>query len=325
MFKGWSLTSTLSINSSSIGWAKFSEKISSRFLKKKKNPLSPKFKFSYPLGFQFVFLFILSLISFPSFGYERIVSLKPNLTEILFDLGVGDKIVGVTTFCDRPVEAKKIDKVSDYIQPDIEKIVAKSPDLILTSRENSSRREIEFLLHQGYRVLTFESDTLDQVKGTILLLGKELGREEKARKIISEMETSLVSLSVQNSKKENTKNTRVLFVVGHQPLIVAGSHNLFEDAARAWKVQNVAEKSALKYPTYSLEKLLTQAPDVILDFSMGSEASESSRKEMKDWWEKYPSIPAVKNHRVYFLDMGLMRAVPRVVEEWKKLYSEIFS
>jgi iron complex transport system substrate-binding protein len=245
---------------------------------------------------------------------------------------VGDKIVGVTTFCDYPPEAKRIDKVSDYIQPDLEKVIAKNPDLIVTSQENSSRREIEFLIRKGYRVVTYESDTLAQLKKTILELGRELGKIEKAEQLLKEMDIVLGQLkkrspSPQPSPVQGEGDRkgiqRALFVVSHHPLVVAGSQNIFDDAASYLGVINIAGKSRLKYPTYSLEQLLAQAPDIILDFSMGSEASETSKKEILDWWKKFPSLPAVREGRIFFLDMGVMRASPRLVGEWVKLFEKV--
>lgn len=267
----------------------------------------------------FLLLFLLS-VSSPAPAYERIVSLKPNLTEILFALGLGDKIVGVTTFCDYPPEAQKIDKVSDYLQPDLEKLMAKRPDLVLTSKENSSRREIDFLIHRGYTVMTYESETLAELKETLLSLGEKLGKGEVAKKIVDQMNAQLEELK---KKSAGSSFPKALFVVGHQPLVIAGSNNLFDDIAPYLGLQNVAGGNHFRYPTYSLEMVLAQAPDIILDFSMGSEATEAGRQEMLQWWSRFSGLPAVKNKKVYFYDMGKIRASPRLPLELAKLYDWI--
>ncbi len=270
----------------------------------------------------FILLSFSFLFPFSSFAFERIISLKPNLTEILFALGVGDKIVGVTSFCDLPPEAKKIDKVADYLQPDLERVLAQKPDLIVGSQENSSRREIEFLQNKSYRVVLFNADTLDQLRKTILDLGQVLGKKEQAQKLQENLNADLETLRVR-LKQKNLPPRRVLFVVGHQPLVVAGSNNLFQDIAPYLGLKNVAEESRLKYPVYSIEQAIVSAPDLIFDFSMGSEASARSREEILNQWKRLPQIPAVKNNQIYFLDIGQLRASPRIGQELNKIFGQI--
>jgi len=235
---------------------------------------------------------------------------------------VGDKIVGVTSFCDIPPEAKKIDKVADYLQPDLERVLAKKPDLIVGSQENSSRREIEFLQNRSYHVALFNTDTLEQLKKTLIDLGQLLGRKEQAEKIQASLNSDL-NLLKQKVSQKNLKPLRVLFIVGHQPLVVAGSNNLFQDVTPYLGLKNVAEESRLKYPVYSLEQAISSAPDLILDFSMGSEASPRAREEILNQWKRFPQIPAVKNQKVYFLDIVRLRASPRIGEELNKIFEEI--
>lgn len=233
--------------------------------------------------------------------------------------------MGVTTYCDYPPEAKKIDKVADYLQPDLERLMAKNPDLIVTSKENSSRREIEFLINKGFRVLTFESDNLGQLKNTLLRLGEALGKPDRAQALVKEMEEAIARIREKVTKgRGGQKPLRALFVVGHSPLVVAGSGNLFDDMAQALGLVNVAGTSRLRYPTYSVEQLLVEAPDLILDFAMGSEAGEPYRRELRRWWFQYPSIPAIREGRVYFLDVGMIRATPRFPGELEKLAALIY-
>jgi len=254
--------------------------------------------------------------------YHRIVSLKPNLTEILFALGVGDALVGVTTFCDEPPEARKIDKVADYIQPDLEKIVMKRPDLIVTSQENSSKREIFFLKDRGYKVLTLEAEDFGELRKTLSVLGEELGRAERARELIQTLDTELSALKekVRRLFPEESARPTALFVVGHQPIVVAGGGNIFDEAAPYLGLRNVAGKNRFQYPTYSLEMVMAANPDFILDFSMGSEAQ---RQEVLKGWARYPALKAVKNGKIFFIDMGKMRVTPRLPRELAKLFEMI--
>lgn len=269
-------------------------------------------------------VFIFYLLPFSSLAYERIVSLKPNLTEILFSLGVGEKIVGVTTFCDYPPEAKKIDKVSDYMQPDLEKLISKKPDLIISSEENSQRREIEFLRYKGYRVLTFNTDSLDHFRETLLSLGQEVGRLEQAKSLLKNFDAEMESLKQKaQSSSPNGQMPKALFVVGQHPLVVAGSGNLLNDILPYIGLKNAVVGSKLKYPTFSLEQLYSVAPEYIIDFSMGTESSEKAREEARLGFEKMKNLPAVQKKKIYFWDIGKLRASPRLPIELKKLFEAI--
>ncbi|MBF0492956.1 MAG: ABC transporter substrate-binding protein [Deltaproteobacteria bacterium] len=260
--------------------------------------------------YSFIFLY-----SFPLFSFERVISLKPNITEVVFALGLGNKLVGVTSYCDIPPEAKKITHVSDYIQPSLEKVIALKPDLILTSQENSSRREIEFLIEKGYRVENSKWDTLDNSLESILNLGLLLGKKEIAEKLTQEIINKLNNIA---SKNLGVKK-KVLFVVGQQPLIVAGSNNIFGDVAHYLGLENVAAQSKLKYPNYSLEMLVKSSPDLIIDLSIGMEGTQKSEKDLLSWWRQYPWVPAVKNDRVYFFHMEELRASPRFPEAVERI------
>ncbi len=229
--------------------------------------------------------------------------------------------MGVTTYCDQPPEAKKIDRVADYLHPDLEKIASKKPDLIVGSQENSSRREIEFLIHQGYRVFLVETSTLAQLRESFLKLGAELGREAIAQEKVAEMDQILQSLQKKSVQNSSTL-PKALFVVGRQPLIVAGSQNLFDEIAPYLGVRNVVHESRVRYPNYSLETLLAQAPEILFDFSMGSESNFRSEEALR-WWSQFSSLPAVKNQKVFLMDVESLRAGPRLVTELKKIREKV--
>ncbi len=235
--------------------------------------------------------------------------------------------MGVTTFCDYPPEAKKIDKVSDYLQPDIEKLIAKKPDLIITSEENSQRREIEYLMRKGYKVLTYKTDTLLQLRETFSTLGRDVGKSSNADDLLKNFDAQMndLKMKVENLKKANPswKPAKTLFMVGQHPLIVAGSGNLMNDVAPYLGLQNAVDESRLKYPNFSVEQVYAVAPDYILNFAMGSEANETARKESKRELEAMKGIPAIRNNRLYFWDIGALRASPRLPAELLKLFEAL--
>jgi|GEM_PF-677029 len=274
----------------------------------------------WKLSFSWLVLFLSLLLSFSSQAqtpnYSRIISLKPNITEILFALGAGDRVVGVTTWCTRPEAAKKLPKVADYIQVFPEAALELRPDLIIGSTENSSQKEVYFLMDRGKTVKLFPFSTISETMQSIEAIGALVGKSNEAEKLTSEMRTQLKQL--QNLSSALSKK-RVLFVVGYQPLIVAGSSNFFDEAGGYVGADNVAHESRMKYPTYTTELMIQAQPEVIVDLAMGSENSESKRSERLEWWSQFASVPAVKNHQIYFFDIEKMRAVPTLPAALREL------
>ena len=278
----------------------------------------------------------------PAFAYSRIVSLKPNLTEILFELGLGAQVVGVTQWCRRPEAAQSLPKVADYLKAFPEPILRLKPDLVIGTKENGSETEIRFLLERGVPVLTLGSAAnsspqevaalkalgfdvealgfagLEETMRSIAALGALLGKAEAAQATVAKMRAELAALKAE---AEAVPKRRVLYVVGYQPLVVAGGDNFFDEAGAYIGAVNVARESRLKYPYYTTELLIRAAPDVILDFAMGSEAGEAAKRGRADFWKSFPSIPAVKNGQIHALDIETMRAAPSLPATLRGLFT----
>lgn len=293
-----------------------------------------------------IFLFVWISFSPAAFAYSRIVSLKPNLTEILFALGAGSEVVGVTTWCKRPEAAKSLPKVADYIQAFPEEILRLTPDLVLGTVENGSQKEIHFLLSRGIPVLTLGSAansspevvtalkglgyspdslgfaTVEQTLSSIEALGALLGKKEKGQEIAAKMRSEFQALKAQAA---NVGKIKVLYVVGYRPLVVAGGNNFFDQAGEYIGAQNVAGESRLKYPYYTTELLIRAAPEAIFDFAMGSEGSVTARDTHQEFWKSFPSIPAVKNGRIYPLDIETMRAAPDLPATLREMFRLLHS
>jgi ABC-type Fe3+-hydroxamate transport system substrate-binding protein len=242
---------------------------------------------------------------------ERVISLKPNITEIVFALGKGEELVGVTTYCDYPAEAQKIDKIADYVHADVERILAKKPTLVLGSEENSLKKEIDFLKAQGIRVELFPFGRLDDIANSIEKMGVVLQADAVAKKLADQLRQQL-----KNFHSSLTK-PKVIMVLGTQPLVVVGSNNLFNDMIEALGAINPASTSRLRYPTFGNEQLIASHPDVLIDLSMGSDIKTGSA--MKEIYKTFDSIPAIKNKKVYTLDMSNFRPSQRIVEGMKEL------
>ncbi|MDX1386323.1 MAG: helical backbone metal receptor [bacterium] len=271
---------------------------------------------------KFFSVLILPILLFasPLGATERIISLKPNITEILYALGAEDQLVGVTTFCTRPPAAGKLPKVADYIRANPEKILKLKPDLILASRENGSQKEIYFLMDRGISVELLSFGNFEEIKSSVSKLGRLLKKEAQAEQILKKMQEAIEQLK---SQAKNSPKRKTLWVVGYEPLVVVGGNNFIDDAGKLLNLENVAGKSSLKYPTYSTEQMIRTAPEVIIDLAMGTESSPEKRKEHMAWWQRFPSIPAVQNNKIIPFSMYEFRPVPQLPETLKELAKKI--
>jgi len=191
---------------------------------------------------------------------QRIVSLAPSNTEILFALGLGEKVVGVTDWCDYPPEALEKEKVGGYDTPDIEKIVALNPDLILVAY-GTSMDVINTLVGLGLTVFGIKTTDLDDLLNDIKTIGEITDKELEAYALTSEMESRIQA--VTNQTEELEERPSVFYIVWHDPLWTAGSetfiHELIEKAGGVNICQNLTG-----YTTISIEEVVARNPEVII-------------------------------------------------------------
>jgi iron complex transport system substrate-binding protein len=248
---------------------------------------------------------------------RRIVSLAPSTTEILFALGLGDRIAGVTSFCDYPEEAKAKPKIGGMSNPSLEAIVSLKPDLVVMTTDGNPK-EVEERLHSlKIRTYVFTARRLNDLPNGIRSLGAAVGVSERADRLALEIEKAIRSITVQSSKftVQSTRH-KVLFIVWPEPLIVAGPGTAMDDAIRLLGHENVAGTAKASYPKYSIEEAIRQAPDIlIIGKATGMDISALSQGILK----KLASVPAVKNDRVFYVSDGLYRLGPRVVKGIEEL------
>ncbi|MFW6118590.1 MAG: ABC transporter substrate-binding protein [Chloroflexota bacterium] len=248
---------------------------------------------------------------------QRIVSIAPSNTEILFALGLGDKVVGVTDWCDYPPEALDKAKVGGYDTPDIEKIDALNPDLILAAH-GTPVDVIDTLEGLGLTVFGIKSTDLDDLLNDIRTVGNITGKEVEAQALTSEMESRIEAVTDATSELE--ERLSVFYVVWHDPLWTAGSetfiHELIEKGGGVNICQNITG-----YSTISIEEVVARNPEVII-------ASESSF----EWAQNETLLQgtnASQSGRIYQGDDNLVqRPGPRLVDglEWFAyfIHPEIF-
>jgi iron complex transport system substrate-binding protein len=238
---------------------------------------------------------------------QRIVSLAPSVTETLFALGFGNRLVGVTTYCDYPAEARKLPKIGGFMSPSLEVIVAKRPDLVIgvsSATDPAKAKEMERL---GLRVtlisLASVGEILNSIKSMARLLGKPEAGVKLAQKITHQFDG--VKRRVAGAPRRAT-----LLAVGLRPLVAVGGKNYIDELITLAGGENIAGNAAQPWLNLPDEYVLAKAPQVIIEAGMGSERGESAKH-----WSDLKSIPAVKERRVYaYPSDKILRPGPRIGE-----------
>jgi len=269
--------------------------------------MKSSFQFSKILFcFIFLILFHLSLVTAVyAEPPKRIISLAPNMTEILFAMGLGDRIVGITNFCDYPEEAKKKQKIGGMSNPSLEAVVSLKPDIVVMTTDGNPKEFEERLHSLKIRTYVFKARRLLELPGGIRDLGTPLGVKNKADELAKEIEVKINKLAVG----KNSKLRKILFIVWPEPLIVAGPGTAIDDAITVLGYENIASKAKASYPKYSIEEIIRQSPDVIFTGRGHVNMKEVSKGLLK----RLAIVPAVKNGSVFYVSDSLYRLGPRVI------------
>lgn len=249
---------------------------------------------------------------------QRIISLAPSNTEILFALGLGDEVVGVTMYCDYPPGAQDKEKVGDYYGPDIEKIIALQPDLILATDFHRFDL-IPALEQQGFAVFAVAPQTLEDVLESIQKIGELTGREAEASQLVNGMRNKIEAIEEQT--KDPEQKPSVLYMTWHDPMWTVGSNTWIDDLINIAGGVNIFSENFEGGAMVQIEWVILQNPDIII-------ASEWSY----DWAlnaTALASTNASQTGRIYTFDDDLaQRPGPRLVEglDWFAylIHPEIF-
>jgi iron complex transport system substrate-binding protein len=258
---------------------------------------------------------------------ERIVSTSPSITEALFALGLGPHVVGVSNYCEYPPQVKDLPKVGTYLRPDAERIARLKPDLVIVHKLSNELTNRLTALHIPYAEVG-RSGGLTEAYEEIRQIGEATGRKEQAEKLIASMHARLDQIRAQTTGK---KKPSVMFVIGRDPgtltnLIVVGRDNFLNELiAVAGGVNVIAEQSSQAYPRISLETILRNQPDVLIDMGdmgTGPEERERKAKESLALWDALPDLSAVKQGQVHCLtSTAFVVPGPRSVEATEILFA----
>jgi len=252
---------------------------------------------------------------------KRIVSTAPSLTELLYALGLGDRVVGVDRFSRYPPEASRKPKIGDYANPNLEAIAALRPDLVIIPVNPVKLAERLAVLR--LKVLEIDQESIAKLYESFRMIGQATGATAQAAQLESTVRGQLEAV---RARAAPLKKTRMMFVVGRTPnrldgLIVVGQASYLNEIIALAGGENVFRDAVASYPGVSLEEVLARNPDVIVD--MGDMAdtvgvTEEHKREVISLWERLSSVAAVKQHRVYAVasDVYVVPG-PRVVEAAK--------
>lgn len=233
---------------------------------------------------------------------KRVISMAPNLTQIVYDIGAEDLLVADTDFCKFPPEAKLKPKVGGWINPNYEKILSLKPDLVLTLQFNGQTAAT--LKKLKVPVLIQDCMTVEDVLSAYDVLGKKLGREAKASLAKERLRKRL------DRVRERAKKFRpipVLFVVDRTPgaldqIYGVGSKNFVDELIRWCGGENILFDSPVPYPLVSKEELLKRDPEVIVNALAEAHLRPGGIESEVRVWDKFESLKAVRNKRVYCFD-----------------------
>lgn len=239
--------------------------------------------------------------------YNRIVSLAPSITEMLFVLGLGDRVVGVTRFCKYPPEALSIAKMGGFYDPNYEAVIASKPDLVILSVEHQNPRR--HLTSLGLNVLVVNYSTLSGILDSLSLIGRTCGVQEKAGAEIAALKKRMDLIS---NKTEGLPRLSVLVSISRSmgsdtltEIYIAGRDEFYDEMITLAGGRN-AYGGKIKYPTVSGEGIIRLNPEVIID--LVPETGEQDLKEaviLKEW-QRFSNVDAVKNGCVHVFRQGFM-------------------
>jgi iron complex transport system substrate-binding protein len=243
------------------------------------------------------------------FPPQRLVCTAPSVTEILFALGLGDRVVGVSAYCNYPPEALRKEKIGGYINPSLEKILELRPDLVMGIADGDLKAFMNKISGLGIPVYVSNPRTVADVLSSIRKIGEVTGATEAALRLTASMGRRIEEV---RRRVEKQPRPRVLHLMSYDPLISSSKGSFVDDLLQAAGGTNVAAHARGRHPRLSLEEVIVRDPEVILVSGM---LSQDPLKEQKQWWDRWQEVSAVRRGRVYVIDADLiLRPSPRIVD-----------
>jgi len=257
---------------------------------------------------------------------RRIVSMAPSITEVLYELGLGDRVIGVSDFCDYPPEARKKPKIGGVVNPNMEAVVALDPDLVIALPNVTHESLFRTFRQLGIKVLTLPNSTLEDLFNTIRAISEETSTRQSGGELIGRLNAKFSEMS---ERVEGRPRRKVMFIVGVDPLFVAGPGTFIDELITICGGVNIAADSLSKYPQLGIEQVVSKGPEVIIYTSLNFELTPEQEVKAKQLWSAYPSIPAVREDRIHglvadYVTLAGPRLVVGVEEMARAIHPEAF-
>ena len=249
---------------------------------------------------------------------QRIVSTGPSITELLFALGLGPRVVGATEYCTYPPEAKKIRRIGTWMTYNMEAILETRPDLVIVQK-TGIHDDAKFKA-MSLRSLLVRLDSIQGIMESIRVIGAATGSDARAAHLVTDIQRELEAV---RKRVAGRPRARVMFVVGRTPgalegIIAVGKRSYLSEVMDIAGGRNIFEDAVVAYPKVDMEEILSRNPEVIIDMGEHADASKLTGVQIQKeigMWRKYPSLAAAKNNRTHIVSSDLyVHPGPRVVE-----------
>jgi iron complex transport system substrate-binding protein len=248
---------------------------------------------------------------------NKIVSLAPNLTEMIFELGVESKLVGNTKYCNFPKEALEIKNVGDLITVDYEKIIELNPDLIFITTEGNSKATYDKLQKLGFKLFVSNPHNFDGIKKTFRDISKIFMMEQLAKEKINSWDKIVSDIY---NKAQNTTPVKGMFMISLKPVMLAGGNTFVSEFLKTVGIKNIAENSEVNYPLFNREEILLRNPEIIIHTNNSKEIENEILENYPEW----KKIAAIKNKNIIKVNPDLFfRPGPRYPIAAKDLWEKL--
>ena len=254
------------------------------------------------------------IVPFPP---KRIISLAPNVTEILFTLGLDEEIVGVSTHCNFPEKAKTKPRIGSYISLDFERIISLRPDFIIATAAGNTREMVKRLEEYGFPTYVIFPKNFDGILLSIEHIGRVVGREKEALAIVQGMKRRRekvieITRNPVSRTGQALPQPRVFLQIGEAPIVTAGKGSFADDLIRLAGGENVAGDEKKMYPRFGMEEIIKRAPEIIL---ISTHNPNVDYQKVLQEWSRWKTIPAVKTGRIHLINSDLIdRPSPRIID-----------
>jgi iron complex transport system substrate-binding protein len=237
---------------------------------------------------------------------QRIISMAPHITELLFAAGGGDRVAGVMNYSDYPEAAKRLPPVGSDAQIDMERVLALRPDLLVVWKTGNTARQLEQLKSLGIPIFYSDPQKLDQVATSLTRLGQLMGTEALAQSAAQDYRQKIARLSSTYARRPTV---RVFYQIWEKPIFTLNGDHIASDAMRVCGGQNVFAALKVPAPTVSTEAVLQANPEAIV----GGEKHDA--ESGINIWKQYQGMEAVRRGNLFMLDSELLvRATPRIAD-----------